>query len=1086
MKLTKAAAVDRLASVLCNLFEKGESATSLAGMAAGAVSLTNPACLAIFGPIAVAVLGFQTVAAYRDWAAGKTLEEFMARTNAHADGLAAAGAWVAEREELNVPVPKRDPRYAPLAFYTLLRGEFLNAELRDRGTAEQLLRVQRTLAGVLERHEAFAASFAAGFAEQADRLDTVLREVELTRDDLTDLARETWDRLDTIDRRLDHAPPLTLPSASAAAGTDRLDLVAGDRFHYRTEQVPLFGREGLLGELDAFRGSRRRFAWWLLTGPGGAGKSRLALQVCKDARAEGWWAGFLSREHGTDGGYDGWHEWTPRRPTLAVIDYVAARHERVAAWLARLAERADGFEHPVRLLLLERSAEETDPWYKHLVGGATASAGSRRDTRFRTPREVPPLTDDDLWNVLAHVWTALEHPHPDWTEALDTLREIDPDGRPLFAAFYAEAVAGGLGNDGTWNPRTLTEAILEREVGGWRAAGFDGEHANLLTLATMAGPISVGDLGSLTDDQGPLPIPAKRDYDPDAFARMNGFAAADAAGDPAPFEPDLLGECFVLNRLGGELRVTAKNEHALRDDGDRLVEWAWRKRPDETAAFTARAFRDFPDGPERAGAPTPLGRLMATPVVDVGHDARVTALVGSVAHIVRSVPDPEAVDGWLQWLISWGADDDQLAEAYWNCGTAWAGEPEVDLDAAVRAFATVADDLIGASPGWRAGALLERGRLHATAGRDGEALADFSQLIDDLDGAPPELVAEARIDRADLAWRDDPDKPDQRTWDWVGEEYDDITSQFESLPLAVLARAHFRRGAYLLAEGNKTAFVHLDFAIRTKNVPGPIAAEAALFVAGHHAYLAGVHGKNTQVEWYLNLVVSECPGARPDQIAAAHLQLSCMYNSVGRWKDALHHLEHVPDGFSEDKPVYAAEALIVRALSRGTLTADARRLARPDYTRVADADETLVKHPGLVAEALLLRASLSESEDPPDFEAATEDYSRVIDAVPGASAGQVAIALLERGAAAETGDPPDCDAAAADYTRLIERLPDAPAKQVVEALLARAAIREGADPPDRDGACDDLEAAAKMAEAHRFDSFANLARRGLARLDARD
>lgn len=126
------------------------------------------------------------------------------------------------------------------------------------------------------------------------------------------------------------------------------------------------GRDAERAQLSTFLESGGKVSWWLLTGAAGTGKSRLALELCRDARP-GWNAGFLSR---TDA-FTGWSHFRPSRPTLVIIDYVSSRAAYVSAVVLHLARSADYLPNPVRVLLLER---DQGSWWPRFLRAAVARA----------------------------------------------------------------------------------------------------------------------------------------------------------------------------------------------------------------------------------------------------------------------------------------------------------------------------------------------------------------------------------------------------------------------------------------------------------------------------------------------------------------------------------------------------------------------------------------------------------------------------------------------------------------------------------------------------------------------------------------
>ncbi|MFH9130043.1 trypsin-like peptidase domain-containing protein [Streptomyces griseoaurantiacus] len=121
-----------------------------------------------------------------------------------------------------------------------------------------------------------------------------------------------------------------------------------------TGAVRFYGRREELARLCEWRDGARDAAARLITGPGGQGKTRLAMEAVGEARRAGWAAGFLSdradpRELG---------EILAARtlPVLLVLDYAEARTSQLRA-LCDVLSSGRG-QPPARVLLLARKAGE--------------------------------------------------------------------------------------------------------------------------------------------------------------------------------------------------------------------------------------------------------------------------------------------------------------------------------------------------------------------------------------------------------------------------------------------------------------------------------------------------------------------------------------------------------------------------------------------------------------------------------------------------------------------------------------------------------------------------------------------------------
>jgi hypothetical protein len=95
------------------------------------------------------------------------------------------------------------------------------------------------------------------------------------------------------------AAPLSLPWRDLAGGPDRLGIF--NLLTWRSRLSPtLIGREDDSKQLlDWARDDRRPIAIRFLSGPGGAGKSRLAAEIADVLRKDGWSTGMISLDKAT-------------------------------------------------------------------------------------------------------------------------------------------------------------------------------------------------------------------------------------------------------------------------------------------------------------------------------------------------------------------------------------------------------------------------------------------------------------------------------------------------------------------------------------------------------------------------------------------------------------------------------------------------------------------------------------------------------------------------------------------------------------------------------------------------------------------
>jgi hypothetical protein len=370
--------------------------------------------------------------------------------------------------------------------------------------------------------------------------------------------------------------------------------------------VRFHGRQAQLGELTTWCRSDRPFGLRLVTGPGGAGKSRLAAELCLELLKAGWHAGIVrSRVPGPT------VPLAPDRPALLIVDYPMSHIEvDVVVQLARhLVYRPAG--PPVRVVLVARSR------------------GAWWDTLLRTEPVIENVVADDLalsddplgdeergahYDAAARsfaAWLRCEGP---------PLRPPDLSGDtfrfPLLIHLLALLhVLGDRVPADSATPAKLLDAFLRHEARYWEPV-FDrcrlpeGHWHPAVTLATMVGAESREDLKLL--------LTAIPDYEQDVSGERLG-EIADALhelypGTPylAPLEPDLLTERLIA-RYATDAALLVRVLDRARSDSQvvRLLTTLARaatnattgNRAEVTAALQGLVQQRLPDLLDRALAP---------------------------------------------------------------------------------------------------------------------------------------------------------------------------------------------------------------------------------------------------------------------------------------------------------------------------------------------------------------------------------------------------------------------------------------------------------------------------------------------------
>ncbi len=391
------------------------------------------------------------------------------------------------------------------------------------------------------------------------------------------------------------------------------------RAHYAARSIPFLGREAELDRLQAFVRASDPFLWLQVSGEGGQGKSRLALELMHilrpawstgDMAGDDWTAGFLVDE-AIERYEDRWDSWQPAGPTVLIADYVVGRGQTLGRVLRILSQRRAEFRHPVRLLFLERQ-----PW--NAVGALQLTRANRFSRRpgtadwfvalcDRHDGADPDVAEARFEDGLIHL-SGLEGTHLTEivrrsaalsgydssmlsdTELADRLGRIDASGRPLYAFLYGEVLAEAEGH--AWTNLDVLDTVLDKDwKTRWAQADLNeplpafGDNHPSMVMAVLATMCERLEFAGAIDLPPELRTSQSHRYVAALMTDTFGQTPHETR-EVSGLEPDILGERFVLRSLGTGLM-----------DIDRCLELAWSLDPAAMARFVLKISRDFLSDP---------------------------------------------------------------------------------------------------------------------------------------------------------------------------------------------------------------------------------------------------------------------------------------------------------------------------------------------------------------------------------------------------------------------------------------------------------------------------------------------------------
>lgn len=264
--------------------------------------------------------------------------------------------------------------------------------------------------------------------------------------------------------------PLIIRTAYTKSNTDSYGL---SDYHYSREKLKFVGRKVEISSLLNFLETDRDFSWWAITGQGGSGKSRLALELLKRSKTQ--YFGFFANPNSSEADIN---EFIPFNDTLIVIDYVKGNEQKIAKFCSSFIDKFSKLTYKLRILLLEReNVTEFGSWYNSLFSyldnyHKTAFDNGEYNIEITTRKHnflsIEDLDENSVLEYIGEICKAHKLPldkHRDerlkkeYADKFEVLRY-----RPLFLQLYVETwINSGCIGVKYDNYRQLLESIVQRE-----------------------------------------------------------------------------------------------------------------------------------------------------------------------------------------------------------------------------------------------------------------------------------------------------------------------------------------------------------------------------------------------------------------------------------------------------------------------------------------------------------------------------------------------------------------------------------------------------------------------------------------------
>uniref|UniRef100_UPI00047E2C3E ATP-binding protein n=1 Tax=Butyrivibrio sp. AC2005 TaxID=1280672 RepID=UPI00047E2C3E len=270
------------------------------------------------------------------------------------------------------------------------------------------------------------------------------------------------------------------------------------RIHFSNGFSEFVGRKAELKAITEFIETDKKFSWWITTGEGGIGKSRLVIESLRNASSN--WFGFFTKKDANEIG-----TFIPFTDTIVVFDYVLGSEYECAECLTKYIEIFETSPYKLRVILIER-ALKSDAWLKDIkkaLDSETRLLFEGAEYNKEELRLSELSTDDEISYIQNYFKSYLplidnSDLADDYLTDIDNLSKkiqesfrnsiSDDYYRPLYLSIFIEVWVGKEGKLSLTSSDELLEEYIEREKIRWKTILDDSDdlldsYLNLLAMA---------------------------------------------------------------------------------------------------------------------------------------------------------------------------------------------------------------------------------------------------------------------------------------------------------------------------------------------------------------------------------------------------------------------------------------------------------------------------------------------------------------------------------------------------------------------------------------------------------------------------